>query len=121
MIRYTFIRHSRKLHDSMSEECHTHLVSFIKHHGLFVPYIGDIFTPNPTFLLTRKSWFTSSHTSPNPRVFFPHTCYSIQWFLHLIIIWYRVKTKYAGPTLLASKVYRSTHFSIVQNRCILKS
>jgi hypothetical protein len=44
-------------------------------------YIGDIFTPNPTFLLTlltRKSWFTSSHTSPNPRVFFPHTCYSIQ-------------------------------------------
>ena len=68
-------------------------------------YIGDIFTPNPTFLLTlltRKSWFTSSHTSPNPRVFFPHTCYSIQWFLHLIIIWYRVKTKYAGPTLPTS-------------------
>ena len=36
-------------------------------------YIGDIFTPNPTFLLTlltRKSWFTSSHTAPNPRYFF---------------------------------------------------
>ena len=27
------------LHDSMSEECHTHLVSFIKHHGLFVTYM----------------------------------------------------------------------------------
>ena len=25
------------------EKCHTHLVSFIKHHGLFVPYIVDIF------------------------------------------------------------------------------
>ena len=52
------------------EKCPVHLVSFIKHHGLFVPYIVHIFTPNPTFLLTRKSWFTSSHTSPNPRVFF---------------------------------------------------
>ena len=34
-------------------------------------YIGDIFTPNPTFFktrLTRKSWFTSCHTSLNPRV-----------------------------------------------------
>ena len=26
-----------------SEECHTHLVSLIKHHGLFVPYIVVIF------------------------------------------------------------------------------
>ena len=32
--------HAVNLHDSiMSEECHTHLVSLIKHHGLFVPYI----------------------------------------------------------------------------------
>ncbi len=58
-------------------------------------YIGDIFTPNPTFLLTlltRKSWFTSSHTSPNPRYFL--------WFRYLII-WYRVNTKYAGgPDIL---------------------
>ena len=60
------IRHSRKLHDSMSqqhiEKCPVHLVSLIKHHGLFVPYIVTNFTPNPTFLLpllTRKSWFTS--------------------------------------------------------------
>ena len=32
-----------KLHDSMSqqhiEKCPVHLVSLIKHHGLFVPYI----------------------------------------------------------------------------------
>ena len=26
------------------EKCPVHLVSLIKHHGLFVPYIGDIFT-----------------------------------------------------------------------------
>ena len=31
------------LHDSMSEECHTRLVSLIKYHGLFVPYIVVIF------------------------------------------------------------------------------
>jgi len=31
------------LHDSMSEECHTHLVSLIKHHGLFAPYMVTIF------------------------------------------------------------------------------
>ena len=62
------------------EKCPVHLVSLIKHHGLFAPYIVANFTPNPTFLLTflnRKSWFTSWHTSLNPRVFFPHTCYSI--------------------------------------------
>jgi hypothetical protein len=85
---------------------------FIKHHGLFVPFIGDIFTPNPTFLLTlltRKSWFTSSHTSPNPRVFFPHTfegtfegtllqgtCYSILGSFILLsgVVLKHVKTKY---------------------------
>ena len=39
------------LHDSMSGECHTHLVSLIKHHGLFVPYIiVDIF-----YFLVRES------------------------------------------------------------------
>ena len=34
-------------------------------------YIVDIFTPNPRFFLTRltrKSWFTSRHTSLNPRI-----------------------------------------------------
>jgi hypothetical protein len=68
-------------------------------------YIGDIFTPNPTFLLTlltRKSWFTSSHTSPNPRYFFhTHVTRSNDSFIYLII-WYRVKTKYAVPTLTTS-------------------
>ena len=33
------------------EKCHTHLVSFIKRDGLFVLYIVNIFTPNPTFFL----------------------------------------------------------------------
>ena len=41
-----FIRHSRiytirKMFDC--KKCPVHLVSFIKHHGLFVPYIDDIF------------------------------------------------------------------------------
>ena len=90
--RILFGIYSRKLLASMSSTTHWkmsgHLVSLIKHHGLFAPYIVANFTPNPTFFftsLTRKSWFTSWHTSLNPRVFFPHTCYSIQWFLHLII------------------------------------
>ena len=55
-------------------------------------YIGDIFTPNPTFLLTlltRKSWFTSSHTSPNPRYFFlTHVTRSNDSFI--LLSWYRV-------------------------------
>ena len=35
------------------KKCPVHLVSFIKHHGLFVPYIVDIF-----IFLTRKSWLS---------------------------------------------------------------
>ena len=37
----------------MSEKCHTHLVSLIKHcitYGLFVPYIVDIFTPTESIV-----------------------------------------------------------------------
>ena len=44
------------LHDLMSGECHTHLVSLIKHHGLFVPYIADIF-----HFLIRESWFSAPY------------------------------------------------------------
>jgi hypothetical protein len=38
------------------KKCHTHLVSFIKHHGLFVPCIDIIFRSNPRvpiFLITQ--------------------------------------------------------------------
>ena len=41
------------------EKCHTHLVSFIKHHGLFVPYIVDIF-----IFLIRRSWLSPSYIHP---------------------------------------------------------
>ena len=73
------------LHDSMSEECHTHLVSLIKHHGLFVPYIVT------NFFLVRESWFSASYLRT---IFFlkfenfdlaPHTCQPIQG-------WYRRET-----------------------------
>ena len=36
-----------------------HLVSFIKHHGLFVPYIDDIF-----IFLIRISWLSPSYIHP---------------------------------------------------------
>ena len=46
----------RKMFDC--KKCHTHLVSFIKHHGLFVPYIVDI------FFLIRESWLSPSYIHP---------------------------------------------------------
>jgi hypothetical protein len=51
-----------------------HLVSLIKHHGLFAPYIVANFTPNPTFLLTlltRKSWlvYILSHVTESKGIF----------------------------------------------------
>ena len=75
------------------KKCHTHLVSFIKHHGLFVPYIVDIFDCKkcPVHLvsfikhrglfvpyivdififLIRKSWLSPSYIhSPSPRFSF---------------------------------------------------
>ena len=57
-----YIRHSRiytirKRVDC--KKCHAHLVSFIKHHGLFVPYIVDIF-----IFLIRKSWLSPSYIHP---------------------------------------------------------
>ena len=42
------------LHDSMSGECHTHLVSLIKHHGLFVPYMVTIFFLKSIILIQRS-------------------------------------------------------------------
>ena len=56
------VNYTTQCHQQHIEKCPVHLVSLIKHHGLFVPYIVTNFTPNPTFLLpllTRKSWFTS--------------------------------------------------------------
>ena len=47
------------------KKCHTDLVSFTKHHGLFVPYIVDIF-----IFLIRKSGLIS-----------PCTCHLVQGFL----------------------------------------
>ena len=44
------------------KKCHTDLVSFTKHHGLFVPYIVDIF-----IFLIRESWFSPPYMSPGPR------------------------------------------------------
>jgi hypothetical protein len=41
------------------EKCPVHLVSFIKHHGLFVPYIVDIF-----IFLIRTSWLSPSYIHP---------------------------------------------------------
>ena len=41
------------------EKCPVHLVSFIKHHGLFVPYIDDIF-----IFLIRRSWLSPSYIHP---------------------------------------------------------
>ena len=41
------------------EKCNIHLVSFIKHHGLFVPYIDDIF-----IFFIRKSWLSFSYIHP---------------------------------------------------------
>ena len=41
------------------KKCHTHLVSFIKRHGLFVPYIVANF-----IFLIRKSWFSPSYIHP---------------------------------------------------------
>ena len=42
------------LHDSMSEECQTHLVSLIKHHGLFVPYMVTHFLEKDSNPLGRR-------------------------------------------------------------------
>ena len=41
IIRHSRIYTFRKIFDC--KKCPVHLVSFIKHHGLFVPYIVDIF------------------------------------------------------------------------------
>jgi len=44
-IRSAFLNNVTKPFTNINNEgkkCHTHLVSFIKHHGLFVPYIVDI-------------------------------------------------------------------------------
>ena len=41
------------------EKCPVHLVSFIKHHGLFVPYIVHIF-----IFLIRRSWLSPSYIHP---------------------------------------------------------
>ena len=41
------------------EKCPVHLVSFIKHHGLFVPYIVDIF-----IFFIRTSWLSPSYIHP---------------------------------------------------------
>ena len=41
IIRHSRIYTFRKNFDC--KKCPVHLVSFIKHHGLFVPYIDDIF------------------------------------------------------------------------------
>jgi hypothetical protein len=73
------IRHSRWLQDSMSttywKMC-SHLVSLIKHHGLFAHTLCPILHPIQRFFktrLTRKSGFTSWHTSLNPRVLTPNS------------------------------------------------
>ena len=42
------------------EKCPVHLVSFIKHHGLFVPYIVANF-----IFLIRKSWLSPSYIHPS--------------------------------------------------------
>ena len=48
------------------EKCPVHLVSLIKHHGLFVPYIVANFTPpNQTFFLTLFTLFTLTHANAN--------------------------------------------------------
>ena len=47
-------------------ECPVHLVSLIKHHGLFVPYIVANFTPpNQTFFFTLFTLFTLTHANAN--------------------------------------------------------
>ena len=48
------------------EKCPVHLVSLIKHHGLFVPYIVANFTPpNQTFFFTLFTLFTLTHANAN--------------------------------------------------------
>ena len=59
---FIIIRHSRictfrKNFDC--KKCPVHLVSFIKHHCLFVPYIVDIL-----IFLTRRSWLSPSYIHP---------------------------------------------------------
>ena len=61
------------LQDSMSTtdwKMSGHLVSLIKHHGLFAHTLVTFLHQSNVFFtrLTRKSWFTSWPTSLNPRV-----------------------------------------------------
>ena len=60
IIRHSRIYTFRKNFDC--KKCPVHLVSFIKHHDLFVPYIVDIL-----IFLTRKSWFRPPYMSPGPK------------------------------------------------------
>ena len=89
-LTYSALPHhtSRKIFDC--KKCPVHLVSFIKHHGLFVPYIVDIFDCKKChthlvsltkrhglfvpyivakfLFLIRKCWLSPSYMSPNPRI-----------------------------------------------------
>ena len=69
------------------EKCPVHLVSLIKHHGLFVPYIVANFTPpNQTFFFTLFTLFTLTyarqrqHHTPTLRSLEPY-----YYYLHIYI------------------------------------
>ena len=54
----------------MSEKCHIHLVTLIKHHGLFVPYIVYIFAfENLDLAVSRQGGVDENHLVSNmPRL-----------------------------------------------------
>ena len=54
------------------EKCPVHLVSLIKHHGLFVPYIVANFTPpNQTFFFTLLLFLLLRTPTPTPHTHSP--------------------------------------------------
>ena len=57
IIRHSRIYTFRKNFDC--KKCHIHLVSFLKRHGLFVPYIVANF-----FFKIRESWLSPSYIHP---------------------------------------------------------
>jgi hypothetical protein len=56
------VNYTTQCHQQHIEKCPVHLVSLIKHHGLFVPYIVANFTPpNQTFFFTLFTLFTLTY------------------------------------------------------------
>jgi hypothetical protein len=72
---------------TVQKKCHTHLVSFITHHGLFVLYIVEIFNCKKCHIhmvINTFVSFTKHHLGANPRTHVKHySCSTLENFLLL--------------------------------------